>query len=143
RDVAGAFNVAADPVVDGRVLERVLGARALPMAPALLRAVVSLAWRARLVPASPHLIDLVRSLPLMDVGRARTELGWEPRWTAEEAVAELLEGLRRGEGFDSPPLRPDEPGDRLAQLADGVGESDDVPAQQATGSRAATVRTGA
>jgi nucleoside-diphosphate-sugar epimerase len=42
--------------------------------------------------------------PVMDTARARTELGWVPEYSANDAVAELLEGLRHGAGVDTPPL---------------------------------------
>jgi UDP-glucose 4-epimerase len=42
----------------------------------------------------------------MDVTRARTELGWQPRHTAGEALLELLDGLRDGAGLPTPPLDP-------------------------------------
>lgn len=40
----------------------------------------------------------------METERARRELGWRPRHTAMEAVAELIEGLGRYEGLPTPPL---------------------------------------
>lgn len=41
----------------------------------------------------------------MDSTRARAELGWEPRYTATEVLAEFLQGLQRGEGADTEPMR--------------------------------------
>jgi UDP-glucose 4-epimerase len=40
----------------------------------------------------------------MDTSRIRTELGWTPKWTAMAALRDLLEGMARGEDFDTPPL---------------------------------------
>jgi nucleoside-diphosphate-sugar epimerase len=121
RDVRGAFNIAADEVVDGATVARLLDARPVTVPSRLLRAVVAAAWTLRLVPASPGLLDAVLRLPLMDTTRARTELGWTPRHTADEALTEFLTGLRERAGEATPPLAPSVPGGRLGELATGVG----------------------
>jgi len=46
------------------------------------------------------------AVPLMSSGRARVELGWSPRKSSEEALLELLDGLRTGAGYPTPPLDP-------------------------------------
>ncbi len=59
----------------------------------------------------------------MDTGRARGELGWTPRRTSREAVAELLAGLREGAAGDTPPLsKPARGPARSQEVATGVGE---------------------
>jgi nucleoside-diphosphate-sugar epimerase len=45
-------------------------------------------------------------VPLLDSARARSELGWETRRRAEEALLELLAGIRDRAGMDTPPLAP-------------------------------------
>ena len=45
-------------------------------------------------------------VPTMDTTRARTELGWTPRYTSTEALLELLEGMRDPVGAPTPPLEP-------------------------------------
>ena len=122
RDVRGPINVAADPVVDAAALGRLLGARPvrLPLRP--VRAAVAAAWRAHLVPASPMLLDLFLSLPVMAVDRAHRDLGWQPRHTSLEALSELLEGLRAGAGGPTPPLDAHAGGRfRAEELRTGVG----------------------
>jgi hypothetical protein len=53
---------------------------------------------------------------------AAAELGWRPSRGADDALAELLEGIRRGDGLDTPPLAPDAGGPlRSRELASGVG----------------------
>jgi hypothetical protein len=74
------------------------------------------------VPAAPDLFDAVLRLPLLDSGRARSELGWTPRHTATQAVEELLAGLREGAGMPTPPLAPRIPGGRLQELRTGAGQ---------------------
>jgi nucleoside-diphosphate-sugar epimerase len=103
-DVQGAFNVAAEPVIDPAVLAELLGAKRLSLRGGLLRAAAAATWRLRLQPSPPGWVDLALAVPLMDSGRARRELGWEPRRTATEALVELLDGLRDGADFPTPPL---------------------------------------
>jgi nucleoside-diphosphate-sugar epimerase len=122
KPVAGAFNIAAEPPLDREVLSSLLGARALELSPALLRAGAALTWRLRLQPTSPGWLDMGLALPLMDVTRAREELGWSPRFTAEQALVELIEGLRERAGLRTPPLDPAAGGTlRWRELASGVG----------------------
>ncbi|MEU8943313.1 NAD-dependent epimerase/dehydratase family protein [Streptomyces goshikiensis] len=104
RPVSGAFNLAADPTVDARVLAEIFDARSFSMPTAPLRAALAAAWKLRLVPASPDLFDAVLRLPLMDCTRARTKLGWQPRHTSVEALREFFAGLQAGAGMDTPPL---------------------------------------
>jgi UDP-glucose 4-epimerase len=104
KPVRGAFNVAAEPVLDVPTLAKALGARTVrtPRWPA--RGLLSAAWHLRLVPASPDLFDAVLRLPLMDVTRAHTDLGWWPRHSALDSIREFLEGLQEGAGMNTPPL---------------------------------------
>jgi nucleoside-diphosphate-sugar epimerase len=121
-DVRGAFNLAADPVLDGAVLAELFDARRVPVPRWVLRAPLVAAWRLHAVPAAPDLFDAVLRLPLLDSGRARSELGWTPRHTATQAVEELLAGLREGAGMPTPPLAPRIPGGRLQELRTGAGQ---------------------
>ncbi|MEU1462417.1 SDR family oxidoreductase [Streptomyces sp. NPDC005727] len=101
----GAFNLAADPPVDASMLGEMLGTRPVRLPRAAARSALAAAWGLRLVPASPHLFDAVLRLPLMDSSRARTELGWRPRHTAEEVLREFLDGLQQGAGMETEPMR--------------------------------------
>jgi len=103
-DVRGPFNIAADPVLDGEELARILGARPLPVAPAVLRAAADLSWRARLQPTPPGWLDMAFSVPVLNTGRARRELGWTPRHTSAEALLDLLSGFAAAAELPTPPL---------------------------------------
>ena len=94
RPVQGAFNIAADPVLDAETLGELLDARPvkLPLAP--VRAAVAAAWRLRLIPGSPGLVDLALSLPVMDTSRAAQSLGGGRR----EARSTRCESCSRGSG---------------------------------------------
>ena len=106
RDVEGAFNIAADPVLDGRSLGEILRARPVPVPAPWMRAAVSASWRLRLQPTEPGWVDLAFSTPVLDTTRARAELGWCPRHGADAALLDLLAGLRDGAGAATPPLQP-------------------------------------
>jgi UDP-glucose 4-epimerase len=128
RDVRGAFNIAADPVLDPDELGRILGAKPVPVSPRVMRAAAGLAWRAHLIPASPGWVDMALGVPVMDTTRARTELGWTPAKTSGEALLELLDGLNSGAGGPTPPLDPHAGGRfRRREVQTGVGESTGVP----------------
>lgn len=107
RDVRGAYNLAAEPVLDARLLGELLNARVVRMPRWALRGPLAAAWRLHLIPVSPGLFDTVLRLPLMDTAKARRELGWVPRHSATDAVAELLAGLRDGADLPTPPLAAD------------------------------------
>jgi UDP-glucose 4-epimerase len=122
RDVRGAFNLAADPVLDGRALADALRARPVPVPAGLLRGGAAFTWRLHLQPTPAGWIDLGLGVPLLDVGRAASELSWRPRRTAEAALLELIEGMRTGAGVETPPLSPRSGGPaRARELAGGAG----------------------
>ncbi|MER6088031.1 NAD-dependent epimerase/dehydratase family protein [Streptomyces bluensis] len=106
RTVHGAFNLAAEPVVDAAMLAEMFGARVFPMPGWPVRAAVSAAWRTRLLRTPPSLFDAVLHFPIMDTSRARRELDWAPRYTVQEAMQEWLAGLRDDAGMPTPPLAP-------------------------------------
>jgi nucleoside-diphosphate-sugar epimerase len=105
-DVQGAFNVAAEPILDATTLARALGARVVPLPPAVARSAAAASWRLRLQPTPPGWLDMGLSVPLMDTTRAREELGWEPRHSSLDAIREVLSGIADAEGEPTPPLEP-------------------------------------
>jgi UDP-glucose 4-epimerase len=108
RRESGPFNIAAEPVITPQELARLLGAkRILPIPMALLHAVAGLTWRLRIQPTDSGWVDMAAGSPVMDTGRARRVLAWEPRITSVDAIAQVLEGIGAGAGVaPSPALKP-------------------------------------
>jgi UDP-glucose 4-epimerase len=122
KDVRGAFNVAAEPVLDTQEAGRILNARPLPVSTRAARAGVELSWRLRLQPITPGWLDMALNVPVMDTARARTELGWTPQRSADDALLDLLEGLRTGADFPTPPLARETSGPfRIREILTGMG----------------------
>ena len=105
-DARGAFNIASEPVLDSERLARLLGARLVRVPDAAMRRTMELTFRLRLQPSPPGWADLALASPLLDTARARSELGWRPRWSAEDAIRELLAGMRARAGEPTPALEP-------------------------------------
>jgi UDP-glucose 4-epimerase len=103
-DAYGAFNVAADPVLDAGELARALGARPVRVPTRLARGALAASWRLRLQPTPPGWLDMGLAVPVMDTTRAREELGWRPARSSVDAILELLGGLREGADEPTPPL---------------------------------------
>ena len=121
-DARGAFNIAADPILDAATLAAALNARTVPVPPSALRSAAALSWHLRLQPTSPGWIEMALGVPIMDTGRARQELGWQPAKSATEAIEELLEGVCRGADYPTPPLARETSGRlRANEIRAGVG----------------------
>jgi nucleoside-diphosphate-sugar epimerase len=122
-EARGAFNLAADPPIGPPELSSLFRARAVPVPAALLRGAAAAAYKLRLSPTEPGWVDMALAVPLIDAGRARRELGFSPEHTSLEALRELLDGMRRGADYDTPPLARASSGPlRSRELATGVGE---------------------
>ena len=104
-DARGAFNIAAEPVLDPARLAAAVSARPVRVPRRLLRAAAHLTWRLRLQPTPPGWVDLALAVPLLDSSRAGRELGWQPSVAADDALVELLDGMAGRAGLPTPPLR--------------------------------------
>ena len=122
-EARGAFNLAAEPAIGPGELCSVLRAKPVRVPARLLRIAADLSWRAHLQPADAGWIDLALKVPLLDVSRARVELGWKPALSSLEALAELLYGLRDAAGMKTPPLDPRAGGPaRIGEFLTGIGQ---------------------
>lgn len=121
-DVRGAFNIAAEPVIDPDVLSDIFGARKVRLPERTVRALTELTWRAHLQPSPVGWFDMGLNAPVMDTSRAHHELGWKPERSSVDALQDLVTGLRTGDGMATPPLDPVTSGRlRLRELLTGVG----------------------
>lgn len=103
---AGAFNLAADPVLTVDEIAAVLGAHHVHAPLPVLRAAVSAAWHARALPLDPGWIDLAGAIPVLDCSRAHEELGWRPTTDAVTTLEQVVEGMAGRAHRPTPVLRP-------------------------------------
>ena len=107
---SGAFNICADDVLHPMDLAELLDhGRHIPVPNGAVRAALSMGHSSSLVAADEGWLDMGLNVPLMDNGRARRELGWDPEYSAMDSARELLKGMADGEGAASVPLRPRDP----------------------------------
>lgn len=104
RDVHGAYNIAAEPVLGPTHLAEFLQTRTIRLPARLLRVVLDAAWHLRILPTSPELFDALLQFPIMDTSRARTKLEWAPRYSALDAVRAFVDGLRERADKNTSPL---------------------------------------
>ena len=99
----GAFNVAAEPVIDRTAFRSVFGGVGPPLPPAVLRAAAALTWHARLQPTEPGWIDLARQAPRLSSARL-AGLGWRPTRSADDVLGRFVDAMGRGAGRPGPLL---------------------------------------
>jgi UDP-glucose 4-epimerase len=122
-DATGPFNIAAEPVIGDREIAAMLRARLVGVPPALLRGAAALAYHLRLTPAEPGWVDMALGVPLMSARRAERELGWQPRHSATDALAELARGMREGADDATAPLARATSGPaRFREFRTGLGQ---------------------
>lgn len=119
---AGAFNLAAEPILDRAELGRVLQARVFELPAGLFRAAAAATFKARLQPSEPGWLDMALQVPLMDTARAREVLGWIPQRSSGDALLDLMSGIENSDGVDTPPLSPASGGPlRTREVTSGIG----------------------
>jgi nucleoside-diphosphate-sugar epimerase len=102
----GAFNLAADPVIDRDVFGRLFGGPGPALPWRVLRAGATASWRLHLQPTDGGWVDLGSCVPLMRTERARQVLGWAPQHRADDTVRTFVHALRAGRGGAGPKLQP-------------------------------------
>jgi nucleoside-diphosphate-sugar epimerase len=106
---AGAFNVAAEPPVGPQVVGGLFGARRwVPVPLPLVRAVVAVAYRARLLPTDPGWVDMAEVTPVMATDRIRA-LGWRPSHSSTATLREVIAHLGERGGLGNALHRPRSP----------------------------------
>lgn len=102
----GPFNAAAEPVLGADDLAAALGARRVPAPGALLRTVLAATYAVHLQPLDASWWDVLTMVPLVSSDRARVELGWRPRGSAQQTLMETRQAATAGTGTESPRLAP-------------------------------------
>lgn len=103
---AGAFNLAAEPVLPAVALADSFGGFRLPCPRRAASALTRAGWRLGLQPLHPGWLTLADQARLVDAERARRALGWSPRHDATAVCAELATAMRTGRRGPSAPLAP-------------------------------------
>jgi nucleoside-diphosphate-sugar epimerase len=91
----GPYNIAADGVLTGADITRELGLTPVPVPGAIVhRAAGAIAGLPNLpgMPPAAEWIEAASHPAIMDTTKAKTELGWEPRYDAVEALRATLPG---------------------------------------------------
>ena len=118
----GPFNLAADPPLGPAEIADVLHARTVRVPARVVRGIATVSYALRLQPTEPGWLDMALAVPLIDSARARAELQWAPRHRSTDALRELIDGLRNGSDYPTPPLARGTSGPlRLRELLTGVG----------------------
>jgi nucleoside-diphosphate-sugar epimerase len=112
----GPVNLAAPEVLDADALAAVLGGTRVPVPKPLARLAVRAAWASGALPLHPGWLELADRAALADTTLAEIALGWQPRYDAASAIADLVAGLRSGSGAASPPLTPPRRGGVVSRL---------------------------
>jgi nucleoside-diphosphate-sugar epimerase len=86
----GAYNIAADQVVTAVDVARELGFLPLPLPAGPAQAAARQLSRVPGMPSAAEWVEAFSHPAVMDTTRARTELGWAPRFSALEAVRATL-----------------------------------------------------
>jgi len=89
----GAFNLAAEPVVDPDRVARAFGTRVLPVPYRMLRTAALVTWLLRLQPTEPGWLDIAAKIPVMSTEKARRVLGWSPRHTSDETLSSFARAI--------------------------------------------------
>jgi nucleoside-diphosphate-sugar epimerase len=88
----GAYNIAGDGTVTAADVARVLGIVPLPLPPGPARSVARLVSRLPFLPPAVEWTEAASHPSIMDTTRARTRLGWTPRYTGLEALRDTVAG---------------------------------------------------
>lgn len=104
RKPAGAVNLAAEPALDRATLCAALGGLGPSVPLPVARVAATATWRLRIQPTDAGWVDLAKSVPILDTGRATRELEWTPFHRADDLLREFLAALRTRRGTRGPLL---------------------------------------
>ena len=87
----GAYNIAADGVMSMSELAEALGARPVRVPRIAATAASEVIARVPFVPSALEWLHVGRTSVVMDTSKAKTQLGWTPKYTAAETLSALAE----------------------------------------------------
>jgi nucleoside-diphosphate-sugar epimerase len=89
RPVEGSFNLAAEPPLSFREMQRFLHPHPIPAPLALLEHIHRALWHLTGLGGEPGWLKGMRHSLVLDCGRAFRELGWRPRYSARDCLGHL------------------------------------------------------
>ncbi len=89
----GAFNLAGDGVLSMSDVGAALGARPVPVPRLVMSAASEVVARLPFVPSALEWLHVGRTSVVMDTTKAKSQLGWTPKYTAAETLSGLAESL--------------------------------------------------
>ena len=89
----GAYNIAGDGVLSMSDVAEALGARPVRVPRLAMSAASEVVARLPFVPSALEWLHVGRTSVVMDTSKAKTQLGWTPKYTAAETLASLAEAL--------------------------------------------------
>jgi nucleoside-diphosphate-sugar epimerase len=93
----GPYNIAGDGVLSGADVARELGFTPVPIPGGVVHGVARAAASALppFAPPSAEWVEAVSHPSIMDISKAKQELGWEPRYSGLDALRETIRAARR------------------------------------------------
>ena len=89
----GAYNIAADGVLSMSDVAEALGARPVRLPQAAATAASEVIARLPFVPSTLEWLHVGRTSVVMDTAKAKSRLGWRPKYTAAETLSALREAI--------------------------------------------------
>jgi nucleoside-diphosphate-sugar epimerase len=89
----GAYNLAGDGLLTMSDVGQALGARPIKVPHVAARATSELIARLPFVPSGLEWLHAGRASTVMDTGKAKSQLGWTPKYTAAETLSGLAESI--------------------------------------------------
>jgi UDP-glucose 4-epimerase len=90
----GAYNIAGDGVLSMSDVGRALGARPVKVPRAAAVATSEIISRVPFVPSALEWLHAGRTSVVMDIGKAKRQLGWVPKFTAAETLSAMAKAVR-------------------------------------------------
>jgi nucleoside-diphosphate-sugar epimerase len=85
----GAYNIAGDGIISMSDVAEALGARPVRVPRAAMAAASAIIARLPFVPSALEWLHMGRTSVVMDIGKAKSILGWTPRHSTADTLAEL------------------------------------------------------